>query len=134
MKADVKASVKSVPGLQSIIRLCADGWRSILTADKAAPDLLVTATDGLGRVAEITYKPLTDPSVYSKGSGASFPELDLVAPLYVVASVSQDDGQTAPAGGVEGDATATPAPGWIRAAVASWVFARSRQRTSRRRS
>ena len=83
-----------------------NGGSSVATwlNQSGTPDLLLTATDGLGRVAEIIYKPLTDPSVYSKGSGASFPELDLVAPLYVVASVSQDDGQTAPAGGVEGDA------------------------------
>ncbi|WP_282611404.1 toxin TcdB middle/N-terminal domain-containing protein, partial [Pelagibius sp. Alg239-R121] len=68
------------------------------------PDLLVSAKDGLGRMAEITYKPLTDDDVYTKGSGASFPEFDIIAPMYVVSSVSQDDGQTAPPGGVEGDA------------------------------
>ncbi|WP_282611333.1 toxin TcdB middle/N-terminal domain-containing protein, partial [Pelagibius sp. Alg239-R121] len=68
------------------------------------PDLLISAEDGLGRMAEITYKPLTDDSVYTKGSGATFPEFDIIAPMYVVSSVSQDDGQTAPPGGVEGDA------------------------------
>ncbi|WP_282611232.1 FG-GAP-like repeat-containing protein, partial [Pelagibius sp. Alg239-R121] len=67
-------------------------------------DLMVSAEDGLGRVASITYKPLTDDSVYTKGSGATFPESDIQAPMYVVASVSQDDGQTAPPGGVEGQA------------------------------
>ncbi len=69
-----------------------------------APDLLISANDGLGRMAEITYKPLTDDSVYTKGSGASFPEIDIVAPMYVVSSVTQDDGKTETPGNLEGQA------------------------------
>ncbi len=68
------------------------------------PDLLISAKDGLGRMATITYKPLTDDSVYTKGSGASFPEIDIQAPMYVVASVSQDDGKTETPGNLEGQA------------------------------
>ncbi len=95
-------------GLQDWVRsyIKSNGKASVATwmNRSGIPDLLVSAEDGLGRMAEITYKPLTDSSVYTKGSGASFPEVDIQAPMYVVASVSQDDGQTAPPGGVEGDA------------------------------
>ena len=57
-----------------------------------APDLLTTVTDSLGRNTTLTYTPLTDPAVYSKGTGAAFPEIDLQVPLYVVEEVSTDDG------------------------------------------
>ncbi|WP_282609411.1 FG-GAP-like repeat-containing protein, partial [Pelagibius sp. Alg239-R121] len=76
----------------------------LLTADKAAPDLLISANDGLGRVASITYKSLTDATVYTKGSAATFPEIDIQAPMYVVSSVSQDDGKTETPGNLEGQA------------------------------
>ncbi len=69
-----------------------------------ATDLLISAKDGLGRMAEITYKPLTDDSVYTKGSGAAFPEVDIEAPMYVVSSVTQDDGKTETPGNLEGQA------------------------------
>ncbi len=73
-------------------------------SNPVAPDLLASAKDGLGRMATITYKPLTDDSVYTKGSGASFPEIDIQAPMYVVSSVSQDDGKTETPGNLEGQA------------------------------
>jgi len=38
------------------------------------------------------YKPLTDDSVYTKGDGAIYPEMDFIGPLYVVSSISTDDG------------------------------------------
>ncbi|WP_282611298.1 polymorphic toxin-type HINT domain-containing protein [Pelagibius sp. Alg239-R121] len=84
----------------------ASGTYSMITwlNNSGGSDLLVSGTDGLGRVASITYKPLTDDSVYTKGSGASFPEIDIQAPMYVVASVSQDDGKTETPGNLEGQA------------------------------
>ena len=81
--------------------------KGFIMNESSVPDLLLSAEDGLGRMASITYKPLTDPSVYTKGSGAAFPELDIVSPMYVVASVSQDDGKTETPGNLEGQAVMT---------------------------
>lgn len=53
---------------------------------------LSSLTDSLGAVTSLTYAPLTNSSVYTKGSGATYPELDLQAPMYVVSEVSRDDG------------------------------------------
>ncbi|OYZ04743.1 MAG: hypothetical protein B7Y26_11320 [Hydrogenophilales bacterium 16-64-46] len=58
----------------------------------AVPDLLLTLTDGHGAARSISYKPLTDPAVYTKGSGAAYPEQDLQAALYVVSETAADDG------------------------------------------
>ena len=44
-------------------------------------------TDGLGNTPRISYTTLTEPSVYTKGTGAVFPVLDVQAPLHVVSSV-----------------------------------------------
>ncbi|MGS2717859.1 RHS repeat-associated core domain-containing protein [Eionea flava] len=41
---------------------------------------------------ELEYKPLTDPTVYTKGSGAQYPVVDLIHPQYVVSSVKTNDG------------------------------------------
>jgi RHS repeat-associated protein len=57
------------------------------------PDLVTSITDGLGLTINITYKPLTDPSVYTKGSAVVWPILDVVTPQYVVASNSTSDGR-----------------------------------------
>jgi RHS repeat-associated protein len=63
------------------------------------PDRLSKVTNGFGISASITYAPLTarDPitgvsTVYDKGSGATYPKADVVGPMYVVQSVSHDDG------------------------------------------
>jgi len=56
------------------------------------PDLLTSITTGLGATTSITYKPLTDGSVYTKDSGSTYPILDLQFPLYVVSSVTSSNG------------------------------------------
>lgn len=43
--------------------------------------------NGLRIVAEVTYKPGTDSTVYTKSTGAVYPEVDIVAPSYLVSSV-----------------------------------------------
>ena len=67
-------------------------------------DRLVTVTSGLGLKAQITYAPLTkpitdsanpktyNPNLYKKGSGSTFPVIDITGPMYVVSSVDHDDG------------------------------------------
>ena len=63
----------------------------------AAADLLVGIREGNGKSIRFEMKPLTDPSVYRKGNAAEFPELDLQAPIHVVAGHTIDDG----AGGLQ---------------------------------
>ena len=58
----------------------------------AMPDLLLTVTNGFNATTTLGYKPLTDPSVYTKGTGAIYPDKDVAAPLYVVANVTTDNG------------------------------------------
>jgi len=55
-------------------------------------DLATSIGDGLGSVYSITYKPLTDSSVYAKDAGAVYPVLDRQVPMYVVSSVSASNG------------------------------------------
>ncbi|WP_296820776.1 FG-GAP-like repeat-containing protein [Thiobacillus sp.] len=49
-------------------------------------------TTGLGATTAITYKPLTDSSVYTKDAGSVYPYVDVQSPLYVVSSVAVSDG------------------------------------------
>ncbi len=49
-------------------------------------------TTGIGATSSFTLNPLTDASVYTKGTGSNYPERDFQAPLYVVDSVSNSDG------------------------------------------
>ena len=58
----------------------------------AHADLLATATDGFGVAATFAYAPLTSATVYTKGSGAVFPDLDYQGPLWVVSSLTSTDG------------------------------------------
>ena len=47
-----------------------------LLAPRAVPDRIRRLTNGLGAQFEITYKPITDPSVYSKAAGRPGGEVD----------------------------------------------------------
>ena len=55
-------------------------------------DVIEKITDGLGNDTDISYEPLTNSGVYTKGTGASYPEVDLQGAIYVVDSVKTDDG------------------------------------------
>ncbi len=57
-----------------------------------SPDLLTSINDGFGDKIRLTYKPLTDISVYVKGSGSVYPEVDLQLPSYVVSRAEVRDG------------------------------------------
>ena len=65
---------------------------TLLFTNQIGLDQLVGVTDSLGRQTTITYAPLTDGTVYTKGSGAVLPEVDLADTIYVVKEVSTDDG------------------------------------------
>ena len=58
------------------------------------PDLLTTITTGLNAQTTLTYKPLTDNSVYSKDpdSSVAYPVKNVQDPLYVVSAVSTSNG------------------------------------------
>jgi len=50
--------------------------------------------DSQVKTTTITYNTLTDTAadIYTKGSGATYPDLDIQAPIYVVSNVSTDNG------------------------------------------
>ena len=56
------------------------------------PDTVDKINNSTGTITNIAFKPLTDTSVYSKGSGASYPEREMQFPMYVVSVVQSDDG------------------------------------------
>ena len=49
-------------------------------------------TNGMGAIAQITYKPLTDASVHTRASGSAYPRIAIQSPMYVVSLVSSSDG------------------------------------------
>lgn len=55
-------------------------------------NLLSSITDGLGNKTEISYKPLTDNSVYEKGTTNTYPVSSITPSWYVVDRVSQNNG------------------------------------------
>nr|MBP7909316.1 VCBS repeat-containing protein [Pseudomonadales bacterium] len=55
-------------------------------------NLLTTISHGLGETVTIAYAPLTDSTVYTKGSGAAFPVQDVQDDRPVVSQVSRSDG------------------------------------------
>ncbi len=55
-------------------------------------DLLASITNGLGASTAVTYKPLTDSSVYTKDSTGVYPVMDIQVPMYVVSQVSSSTG------------------------------------------
>lgn len=59
-----------------------------------SPHYVIEAFENnLGKENRVTYKPLTDPAVYTKGNAANVPEeIDLQAPQLVVSRVENSDG------------------------------------------
>ena len=55
-------------------------------------DQLITATDGFGVAVTFTYAPITVSTVYTKGSGATYPKTDVQEALWVVNSLAATDG------------------------------------------
>ena len=55
-------------------------------------NLVSSLTTGLGATTSLAYNPLTDSSVYTKDTNATYPYLDLQAPIYVVSSATAPNG------------------------------------------
>lgn len=53
---------------------------------------LVAITDSNNNTTSISYKPLTDKAIYSKGGNADYPIVDLQFPKYVVSQVESSNG------------------------------------------
>ena len=62
------------------------------SSSKAMSVRISSIEDGMNVVQNIQYKPLTDSSVYTKGSGASYPDQDIQYAQYVVSEQSTTDG------------------------------------------
>lgn len=59
----------------------------VATSGKRTPANLLLSLDGSpGLPTTTAFKPLTDPAVYTKGTGAAYPVVDLQMPMHVVAS------------------------------------------------
>lgn len=71
-----------------------NGQRAIWVSDGQPTDLLFKITTGLGAETEIHYRPLADDSIYTKGTAATFPTLDVQAPSFVVSQLDADNGHS----------------------------------------
>lgn len=58
----------------------------------SASGKVTSVTDEMGTTASISYKSLTDPTVYEKGTGAAFPVVDCQPAMHVVSSVTSGNG------------------------------------------
>ena len=67
---------------------------SSLDANKgnAQPDTIYQSDNNMGLVNTITYQPMTNSSVYSKGSAVSFPVINVLSSGHVVSRASSSDG------------------------------------------
>ncbi len=67
---------------------------TVFLTSHTIPDLLASIVNGPGATTttSIGYSPLTDNEVYAKDNTATYPTVDLQAPLYVVSSYSITEG------------------------------------------
>ena len=66
-------------------------WHTTL-AGSPFPDRIQTVSNGLGGLTTLTYLPLTNSSVYTKDTTATYPTRDLQNAAYAVSSHTQSDG------------------------------------------
>lgn len=60
----------------------------LATSNLGAGDMVSSVDNGLGATITFNYKPLTDSSVYTKGTGATFPVMDVQGAMRVVSRLS----------------------------------------------
>ncbi|WP_373998294.1 FG-GAP-like repeat-containing protein [Bdellovibrio bacteriovorus] len=56
------------------------------------PDVITRFTNGIGEKTDIDYQPLTNDSIYIKGTNSIYPLRDIQTPMWVVAKELLDDG------------------------------------------
>lgn len=71
-------------GINDIAKIDTANTLTVLSSSSGKPDMLTKIVNGLGQRIEISYKPLTDRSVYSKGVNKLADQLTVQVPLYVV--------------------------------------------------
>ncbi len=69
-----------------------DGTRVATSLSQSQIPQLASIIDSNGNTTLISYKSLTDSTVYTKGTGATFPVRDVIYPDYVVSEVQTDNG------------------------------------------
>ena len=60
--------------------------------DGEVPDMLKSITNGFGLRTNLTYKPITDSSIFTKSYDSSYPVTNLQSPSYVVSVYEERDG------------------------------------------
>jgi len=68
------------------------GYRILWKSDGLGSDLLTAITDGLGVRTSVTYGPMTNNALYTKGTSATYPTMDLQAAIYAVSQVDAGNG------------------------------------------
>lgn len=68
------------------------GTRVLWLSDGVAADLMITVTSGTGATVGVTYKPLTDSTVYTKDETAVSPLIDLQGPMFAATRVDTGNG------------------------------------------
>lgn len=69
-----------------------DASRKFVETGAGKADRVASFTNGLGASTSIIYKPLTDATVYTKGTGSVYPVVEIQAPMYVVSNVASSNG------------------------------------------
>ena len=77
-----------------VTELVSNSSNKILSfVDSGIPGKMVSAIkNGLGIESRYMYKPLTDTAVYTPGSNAEYPVIDMIVPMYVTSSLFVDNG------------------------------------------
>lgn len=77
-----------------LVDVCGRGKDGITcySSSTSPRDLVRTITDGYGNQTQVTYDTLTSSAVYTKGSGAVYPDVDLQPAAVVVAAVKSSNG------------------------------------------
>ena len=80
-------------GAPDLVRV-GGGLATVRPMQRRTPHFLIRVTDGLNAVTEITYKPISDTTVYTPSSGSIYPIRDILpqSALNVVASSRSSDG------------------------------------------
>lgn len=69
-----------------------DHSNALFTVPGPTGDMITSATSGLGATTTIAYDVMTHSSVYTKGSGATYPVQDIQLPMYLVSRVNTSNG------------------------------------------
>lgn len=103
MNTELKEYYYSHNNLNNYVDLNGDGKSDLYINGNNADDIIYnfdinftansikSVTNGFGSKTSISYKPLTDNNIYTKGSGSLYPLTDIQAAIYVVDRISPDE-------------------------------------------